>query len=616
MKKILFSLFAGLVCTQALADYTPSVSTERSISEIHVFKDWKTRHRFEVTQQVETDKGIAALGEQKLSYNSAHERIRVIKAYTIQPDGSIDLVRPESIRTQDDRDEDGDSTYSETKVKVIIFPNLKVGSKTYYKAESFQHTPDFPKQFEWAQYFSPHRKFKYAEVRFSHAPEISIQVDAKGMSGGKVVVDKPSANAPVSYQFTFTQDTAYPRESWMVSLSDFAPYFTASSFKSYAEVGQAYQARALPQTRITPEIAALARRLIGDAATPEEKTRRLYNWVARNIRYLGIYAGSGGYVPHSAASILKNRFGDCKDHVTLLEAMLRSVGIESTPALINADRAYLLPTTPVTGIFDHVITYVPSLKLFLDSTARFVPMGLLPSSLKDKPVVLAATGEVMRTPADNADVDKSVATVKLTVQADGSIVGHSEVSHHGFFEVFSRERSYDTQNTPGHEVVNRMLARFNETGTGKIKHPDPYALETPWVIRSEFTLDPMVNLPGVAAMMLPVGLSYGKMMSYASSKAPEARRFPIPCGSSSHVEHIQLILPADARITRMPQDTQFKSATISYASSYRVTQNTVVVERQFSVQRSRTLCGPEDDLEWNRFTAALKRDVRQQVFLE
>jgi hypothetical protein len=297
-------------------------------------------------------------------------------------------------------------------------------------------------------------------------------------------------------------------------------------------------------------------------------------------------------------------------------AMLRSVGIESTPALINADRAYLLPTTPVTGIFDHVITYVPSLKLFLDSTARFVPMGLLPSSLKDKPVVLAATGEVMRTPADNADVDKSVATVKLTVQADGSIVGHSEVSHHGFFEVFSRERSYDTQNTPGHEVVNRMLARFNETGTGKIKHPDPYALETPWVIRSEFTLDPMVNLPGVAAMMLPVGLSYGKMMSYASSKAPEARRFPIPCGSSSHVEHIQLTLPADARITRMPQDTQFKSTTISYASRYRVTQNTVVVERQFSVQRSRTLCGPEDDLEWNRFTAALKRDVRQQVFLE
>ena len=294
MKKILFSLFAGLVCNQALADYMPSVSTERSISEIHVFKDWRTRHRFEVTQQVETDKGIAVLGEQKLSYNSAHERIRVIKAYTIQPDGSIDLVRPESIRTQDDRDEDASSTYSETKVKVIIFPNLKVGSKTYYKAESFQHTPDFPKQFEWAQYFSPHRKFKYAEVRFSHAPEISIQVDAKGMSGGKVVVDKPQANAPVSYKFTFTQDTAYPKESWMVDLSDFAPYFMASSFKSYAEVGRAYQARALPQTRITPEIAALARRLIGDATTPEEKTRKLYNWVARNIRYLGIYAGSGG----------------------------------------------------------------------------------------------------------------------------------------------------------------------------------------------------------------------------------------------------------------------------------------------------------------------------------
>lgn len=616
MKIILSSLLALLVCTLAHADYTPSVSTDRAISEVHVFKDWTVRQRFEVTQQVETDQGIALLGEQKISYNSAHERVRVIKAYTLQPDGTIDHVRPDSIRTQDDRDEDGDSTYSETKVKVIIFPNLKVGSKTFYKAESFQHTPDFPKQFEWSQYFSPHRKFKTVEVRFSHAPEIQIRVATQGMTGGQVVVDKPTPTTPVSYKFTFSQDTAYPTESWMVDLSDFAPHFTASSFKSYAEVGQAYQARALPKTRVTPEIAALAHSLVGTSTDPEDRTRKLYHWVAKNIRYLGVYAGSGGYVPHSAASILKNRFGDCKDHVVLLEALLRSVGIESTPALINAERAYRLPDTPLSGLFDHVITYVPSLQLFLDSTSRFTPMGLLPSGLKDKPVVLTATGEVMRTPTDNAEFDKSVAKVKMVLHEDGSITGSSEVQHHGYFEILSRQRTYATQNTPAHEVATRALAKFNESGTGKIKHPDPRALETPWIVQADFTLDPVVNLPGVAAMTIPVGLTYGKMMTFSASRAPAERRFPVACGSSAHVEHIELTLPTGTRVTRIPQDVQFKSESLSYSSSYRMEESKLVVERRFSGQRHKTICGPADDLEWNRFAASLKRDVRQQVFLE
>jgi transglutaminase-like putative cysteine protease len=616
MKKLLFSMFALLATTLVQADYTPSISVQRSITDIHVFKNWTFRQRFEVTKQVETDKGIALLGEQKISYNSAHERVRVIQAYTLQPDGTIDRVRPESIRTQDDREEDGDSTYSETKVKVIIFPNLRVGSQTYYKVESFQHTPDFPKQFEWSHYFSPHLRYKQVEIRFSHAPDIHIQVDTRGMSGGRAVVDKPKPNAPVSYQFTFTQDTAYPRESWMVDLSDFAPYFMASSFKSYADVGHAYQARALPQTRITPEIAALARQLIGSATDPTEKTRKLYQWVAKNIRYLGVYAGSGGYVPHSAASILKNRFGDCKDHVTLLEALLRSVGIESTPALINAERAYQLPRTPGTGLFDHVITYVPSLNLFLDSTARFVPLGVLPSGLKDKPVVLAATGEVMRTPADNVDVDRTEATVKMQVRDDGSIVGNSEVKHHGYFEVFSRQKTYESHNTPVHEVVTRNLARFNESGTGNIKHPEPQNLDALWIIHSNFILDPVVNLPGAVAMTIPIGLTYGKMKSYASVRAPEARRFPTPCGSSGHVELIELTLPPAAHISRIPKNTEFKSTSISYSSSYKLKQNTIVVERQISTQRWKTICEAEDDQEWNMFFDHLKRDLRQQIFLE
>ena len=185
----------------------------------------------------------------------------------------------------------------------------------------------------------------------------------------------------LAYKFTFSQEKAYPSEESRADLPDFAPNFSASTFKSYAEVGRAYQIRAKEKAKVTPAIQTLANDLIqkANAKTTLEKVKVLHHWVAQNIRYLGIYVGAGGYVPHDAQSILDNLYGDCKDHVTILEALLAAAGIDSTPSLINSSTAYLLPKLPTPGIFDHVITYVPSLNVYLDSTSRFAPLGTLPN---------------------------------------------------------------------------------------------------------------------------------------------------------------------------------------------------------------------------------------------
>lgn len=304
----------GLPYLNQLAQYVPSAGNikryaelvrERSIlrkliavgdqiSGIHVNKDWTVLQRMEVTKQVETDQGISILGEQKISYNSAHEKVRVIRAYTLQPDGTKDMVTPDRIRTQDDQDDAGNGIYSESKVKVIIFPNVRVNSKTYYLVESQIHTPDFPKQFTWTEYFSPHKKYGQVEVRFSHDASLKINVEGKGMTGGRIYASDKQKSGSVRYSYRYAQEQAYPVEPGMVSYSDFAPQFSASSFTNYTEVAKAYQDRAASKAKVTPEIRELAKKIIGNAESNNEKVKRLYSWVARNIRYLGIYAGSGG----------------------------------------------------------------------------------------------------------------------------------------------------------------------------------------------------------------------------------------------------------------------------------------------------------------------------------
>jgi hypothetical protein len=439
-------------------------------------------------------------------------------------------------------DADGSNIYSDSKVKLIIFPKVEVGATVYFKSRAEQHTPDFPGHFYTENY--------------------------------------------------------------------------ASSFKTYAEVGRSYQERAYPKTQITPDIQALANQLTQYSKSDKDKVRKLYNWVAHNIRYVGIYLGAGGVVPHDAQSILTNRYGDCKDHVVLLEALLRAVGIESSPALINAQRTYILPKLATTGVFDHVITYVPSLDLFLDSTSRFAPMGTLPNSDMQKPVVITATGVVKHTPAEDPAKDFTTTTVRMQVKPDGSIAGKSTSTMHGYFQVSSRGIQFGNVNRDPETVVTRLLSRFQESGTGRVLKTEPMELDRPWKVEAEFTLDPLVNIPGPSAMTIPVGVAPGRIKALAGGKAPKVRRYPTGCGSSRHVENIEIAFLPTMKIDRIPQDVKFALGPLRYASTYTLNGNALNVRREFVGNRKSVICSDKDDRDWERFSEELKRDLRQQVFFQ
>jgi hypothetical protein len=243
-------------------------------------------------------------------------------------------------------------------------------------------------------------------------------------------------------------------------------------------------------------------------------------------------------------------------------------------------------------------------------------MGLLPEGVVGKPGLIASTGQVLTTPIDDVSKDKSITTTKMTLHSDGRVTGTSRVEQFGYFQLLSRARIYRNQNKPQQEVVGNMLARFNESGTGRIQNPDPLDLNAEWVVNSEYSLDPVVNLPGVVALTLPIGLAQGRFQTLASVKANTNSKFPKICGSSSHKEVIEMSLPEQSRVARAPSDVSFKSKTLNYQAIYQLAGKTILVTRAFEANRGRSVCGNEDDLEWDQFTKVLQRDLRQQYFLE
>ena len=181
--------------------------------------------------------------------------------------------------------------------------------------------------------------------------------------------------------------------------------------KNYEELGRAYSDLVSPTLVVTPSIQALANEVTAGIADRREQSQRLYNWVSRNIRYVALEFGRGSIVPHDAGSVLGRGYGDCKDHLVLLAALLKAKGIESEIVLIDSGNKYTLSNVPRISQFDHVIVYLPAFDLYVDAMPGVAPFGILPFGEYGKPVVHAIRSGIRHSPhaGDAAhDVDAQI----------------------------------------------------------------------------------------------------------------------------------------------------------------------------------------------------------------
>lgn len=68
----------------------------------------------------------------------------------------------------------------------------------------------------------------------------------------------------------------------------------------------------------------------------EQQVMLALNFVQQDIRYLGIEIGSNSHFPAKASDTLLKRYGDCKDKSVLLVALLKGLGVQASPVLVNS----------------------------------------------------------------------------------------------------------------------------------------------------------------------------------------------------------------------------------------------------------------------------------------
>jgi transglutaminase-like putative cysteine protease len=596
--------------------YQAPVNIDRIFLSYQVRADGSYALRVESSIRINTPSAAEDYGSRSIDYISSQEEIRSIEAWTTTPEGVRIPVQPSAIRDREEDNSGSASEFSDSRSKVIVYPKVLVGSVLSYKVETNVHTPPYPGEFQFTSYFSERYPFLDKEIVITIPESRKLYIEKKGVSGGL----EKTVEGIAHYRFFYKRDSAFSPESDAVEPIHYADFLAVSTMPDMQALGRVSKSFFAPKVVVTDEIRALALQLtekIPNAGPrrEREKVRVLYEWVARNIRYVSIALGNGRLAPNLASDILHNRYGDCKDHVVLLEALLAAVGIPSSPALISSDRSYKFFGIGVHDPLDHVITYVPSLDLYLDSTDRFAVFGSLPVSDLDKAVVLLNLDKLGRTPRMRAADHTSMATVTMRIQADGRIEGSARTKSTGQYENIDRSRSFVDSAKPEEAVVKNWLFRFNESGAGNFMPVgDPQDLSQPFGMQTRFTLDAVSNFPGRGALMVPVGLSPGRIAWSGSDKPAAKVRYPSVCRSRTLEERIQLVFPENVRIDEIPKGTEYRRGAIRYRSTFSQSGQTVNVVRKLLVERAAPLCGMKEHQEWLDFYKVLQRDLRAQIF--
>jgi tetratricopeptide (TPR) repeat protein/transglutaminase-like putative cysteine protease len=376
---------------------------ERILNRARFENDGTSVEESEAVVVIQSEAGVKAFGQLVFGYSSATEKLEVEYVRVRKPDGQV-VVTPESTAQDFAPDVLKEAPmYSDYRQRHISVAGLRPGDTLEYRTVTRTVTPLAGANF-WYQHTFPKGVVvnedrleidvpKAREIKLKtpkHAPEIAEHGDRR-IYTWVVKGIEPERDHNKGADAEDEEETGADVQ--------------LTTFTDWKQIAQWYAKLQGERMTVDDSVRKQAEDLTKGAKAPEEKARRLYDFVALDIRYVSISLGIGRYQPHAAADILQSGYGDCKDKHTLLAAMLKVVGIDSYPVLIDSSRK-LDVDEPSPGQFDHVMTLarVGQKLTWLDTTQEVTPYGLLLYQLRNKEAVVAsddAEAGLRRTPADS-----------------------------------------------------------------------------------------------------------------------------------------------------------------------------------------------------------------------
>ena len=574
-------LFIPCHYAAAASEPVAHVRLDRSATAYDLHDDLTYSETIEVDQTLLTPRGLSESERAVQSFYPDSQSLDLVEAWVVQPDGARVEATPANTFTRPSAAAQGAPGFSGSLTTTVLFPQLRPGSRTHVKWRLVQKTPPLLGFNVWDE-----AAFEMATIEDAvdiTAPE-SVALTWTQRGGYTVSDERASGRRHIHAEMNHTSGQA--REPNMVSTSDFQPLFLATSLSGWEEIGAIYNRQSRDRIVVTPEIAALAENIAAHAEGLDA-ARLVYDWVATNIRYVAVFLDpNDGYVPHAADAVLRAGYGDCKDHVALMQALLAARGIEAQAALVDwGGRTRDLPLVNP-GQFNHAFVYLPQYDVYANPTNPYATFGALDRRLADKITVLATeTGRVARTPRSRPEANRYSVESRVRVEPDGTLDGAARFTTASNLD--SAIRGAMAASASPRDLAERLLNNTAEGGFGEFHTSNPRDLESAFDIVATWTSPHGITFQGRDAYVpMPTGPDLRpphSMRAFFTSSGE--RKLAMMVGAGDYSWSTTLLLPADVSVISLPPDLALHNDAGSFTASYERIDGGLRVSRHLTVER-------------------------------
>lgn len=555
-----------------------------------------------------TDRGLSMLDRSAETFYPERQTLDLVEAWVEEPDGERVPVEKTGIFTRPSAATQSAPGFVNSLTTTVLFPRLTRGAHTHIVWRLTQKSPGLLG-------FNVYNinNFQWRTVTDETHIDIPADVPLLWHARGGFTVEDRTVDG-IRHIAARVQNTA-PRqeEPSAVDQLDFMPLFLATSQARLEDAGDAVDRASAGRATPTPEIEALAAQIVGDR-TGLDAARAIHAWVTENIRYVAVYLNEDdGWVPHAAAEVLKNGYGDCKDYVVLSRALLAARGIEARMAVIDWGKRYTdLPLGM--PFFNHAILYLPAWDRYVNPTDRHARFDALDQRLSGKQVlVIDKNSRIARTPASTPEANRYRYVARVTLTADGTAEGAARYEFAPVQEIAVRSRLSASASLS--DMARTWLAYTPEGGFGDFTTSDPRDLTQPLTLSSVWRSPRVVNAQGNGLYLrVPVGLDLAPAVwERLKLSANGQRQTPLAADIRDSGWETTLVLPAGMTVGTLPPDADVTTSVGRYEARYRREGRDIVVWRNLIV--SRQVVEPADYPDFERLVHAPAADARAVIWL-
>jgi tetratricopeptide (TPR) repeat protein len=433
--------------------------------------------------RVQTPAGLNSAGQLIFQYNALDEQVEIRSVRVLKPDGSTVTAGPETVQDLSAPVTREAPMYTDARQKHVTVPGLAVGDVIEYD-EVINAKPLLAGQF-WQIW-----NFEQRMITLDEQLDLNVPADrtvkikspegieaSNHVEGNRRLFHWATTNLKTPPPVDIFKDFKFDAIKLLGGERPLAPpRVLFSTFQSWAEVADWYAELERDRRIPTPEIRTKADEIARGEQTDAAKAQALYYWVSQNVRYVSLSFGVGHYQPHAATEVFSNRYGDCKDKTTLLEAMLEAEGLHAHAVLANS-MVDVDPDVPNPLQFDHAYTFlqVAGKDTWLDSTLGVGPFGYLLPQLRGKEALVVSEKRptaLRETPRDFPFTVEYRVGVNGTVDVNGALDSTVELRTRGDLEVLIRLLNDHLSPEQLAKSADSVLARTNKVLYGSAQYTD------------------------------------------------------------------------------------------------------------------------------------------------